>query len=559
MYVCSECGRRYPAPGFCTQDGGTLLDARGDELLGATVGSYRVSRKIGEGGMGTVYRAVHPAIGSQVAIKVLSKECSASPSLVERFFAEARAVNLIRHERIVSVSDMAALADGRPYIVMELLEGEPLSSLVARHGPLPLGSATRIFLELLDALAAAHDKGIVHRDLKPDNVFLTRSGHVKVVDFGIAKLRPDLGGVSDATRAGSLMGTPFYMAPEQAAGANVDPRADLYSAGVALFEVVTGQRPFMANTLYELLKAHVEQMPPRPISLRADIPAPIEDVLLTALQKDPNYRFQSARDFSQALRGAMQALLPESFVPVEALVQPGADAPARAATSPSQLQSGPSHPFPALTPMSDLSTLANTTGARAPEEKRGGRFGYAALITCGVVVLATLGSCVACFGMTLFHEEKTIEIALGNGEVAVIKPGKFDPAGFAPRAASAAQRQDGAAKFVGFKATGHFSNKEMDLTRSSTARVVYSYRTPTGCIQVDVSATGLSSRKTSECATQEVTLPRCSLERAREALQKAGSSGAWSDTTVEFAAGTDGQPEWSIVDDGQTFRAPDSC
>ncbi|GMV19376.1 MAG: hypothetical protein AMXMBFR56_76000 [Polyangiaceae bacterium] len=316
MFVCSECGRSFPTAGFCTEDGGTLADAAADPLLGQMVGSYRITRLLGKGGMGSVYKGVHPGIGSRVAIKFLSQECSQHPALVERFFAEAKAVNLIRHDNIVSVSDLAETADKRPYIVMELLDGLPLSAYMKRFGGLPLGSLCRVVMEVLDGLGAAHQQQIVHRDLKPDNVFVLESGRVKILDFGIAKLRPDQGGVSDATRTGSLLGTPQYMSPEQAMGQHVDQRADLYAAGVILFEGATGQRPFPAQTLYELLKAHVEQMPPAPSLLRPDIPPALETVLLHALQKDPAYRYQSAYDFKAAIEQCLPYLPPESFSPL---------------------------------------------------------------------------------------------------------------------------------------------------------------------------------------------------------------------------------------------------
>ncbi|MFO0564714.1 MAG: serine/threonine-protein kinase [Polyangiaceae bacterium] len=316
MFVCPECGRTFPGAGFCTEDGGTLAHSGGDPLLGQMVGSYRVSQLLGKGGMGSVYKGVHPSIGSRVAIKFLSQECAQHPALVERFFAEARAVNLIRHDNIVSVSDLASTPDGRPYIVMELLDGAPLSAFMKRYGGLPLGTLCRVLMDVLDGLDAAHAKGIVHRDLKPDNVFISPGGRVKILDFGIAKLRPDQGGVSDATRTGSLLGTPQYMSPEQAQGMHVDHRSDLYAAGVMLFEGATGQRPFPAQTLYELLKAHVEQMPPAPSLLRPEIPPALETVLLHALQKDPNYRYQSAQDFKAAIEQCLAYLGPETFVPL---------------------------------------------------------------------------------------------------------------------------------------------------------------------------------------------------------------------------------------------------
>jgi serine/threonine-protein kinase len=292
MHVCPDCGHSQPASGACPNDQ-TPLIARGDDvLLGTTVGVYRVAKLMGVGGMGRVYKGVHPQIGSRVAIKVLSRECADREDLVERFFSEARAVNLIRHESIVNVLDLATLPDGRPYIIMEYLDGAPLADLVGKLGPLPLGGLARLTAEVLDALAAAHAKGIVHRDLKPDNIYVTPAGRPKVLDFGIAKLRPELGG--SATQTGSLLGTPHYMSPEQALGKPVDLRTDVYAIGVILFECATGRRPFLGESLFDLLRKQVDEAPPSPRQFRPDMPPAMEQVILYALNKDPAQRFGSA-------------------------------------------------------------------------------------------------------------------------------------------------------------------------------------------------------------------------------------------------------------------------
>ncbi|MDX2087057.1 MAG: serine/threonine-protein kinase [Kofleriaceae bacterium] len=310
MFVCPECGAAQPAPGSCSTDGAQVRPVGDDALLGTTVGAYRVARLLGVGGMGRVYKGVHPNIGSRVAIKVLSRECSERRDLVERFFAEARAVNLIRHESIVNVLDLATLPDGRPYIIMEYLDGAPLSGVVEvarlRAQPLPLGGLARLAAEVLDALDAAHGKGIVHRDLKPDNVFVTPSGRAKVLDFGIAKLSDTP--LGSATRTGSLLGTPHYMSPEQASGRPVDHRTDIYAMGVILFECATGQKPFNAESLFDLLRKHIEAPPPSPRALRPDLPVPLEQVILTALAKAPEARFANAKAMSMALQQATQQL-----------------------------------------------------------------------------------------------------------------------------------------------------------------------------------------------------------------------------------------------------------
>jgi serine/threonine-protein kinase len=319
MFVCPECGASQGLAAACAADGTMMVAAGEDALLGQTVGVYRVARLLGIGGMGRVYKGVHPTIGSRVAIKVLSRECSDRRDLVERFFAEAKAVNLIRHESIVNVLDLATLPDGRPYIVMEYLDGSPLSSIIenaARAGVLlPLGGIARLVAEVLDALAAAHAKGIVHRDLKPDNIFVTPAGRAKVLDFGIAKLQPELGG--SATHTGSLLGTPHYMSPEQASGRPVDARADIYAVGVILFECATLHKPFTADSLFELLRKHVEAPPPPVRTLRRDMPAPMEHVIMAALAKAPEHRFASAEAMSVALQQATSSLTPDAWAPIQ--------------------------------------------------------------------------------------------------------------------------------------------------------------------------------------------------------------------------------------------------
>jgi serine/threonine protein kinase len=308
-------------------------------VIGTELGRYRITALVGEGGMGSVYLAVQPAIGSRVAIKVLSEQCARDAELLERFFAEAKAVNLIRHEHIVSVLDLATLPDGRPYIVMEYIEGQTLAAMV-RGKAAPLGGVMSVMGEVLSALAAAHAIGIVHRDLKPDNVLVTAEGHAKVLDFGIAKLAPGLHDASSRTKTGALLGTPAYMAPEQISGAgSVDARADIYAAGILLYEAVTGRVPFSGGSIFDVMRAQVEQTPAPPRSLRADLPEPIEAVILTALQKDPALRFQSAQAMAQALAHAAQALAQHQWIPLSSRGGPRISA------------SGGGQPTPQITPV----------------------------------------------------------------------------------------------------------------------------------------------------------------------------------------------------------------
>ena len=305
MFVCMRCGRLEERAGFCSADGEQLV-ARDDELQGIALGSYRITRLIGRGGMGQVYQGVHPAIGSRVAIKVLSHECLEHPEFVQRFFDEARAVNFIRHENIVNVLDLAHLPDGRPYIVMEHLDGQTLRGLLTGQQA-TFDAVVAVIEEVLAALEAAHAKGIVHRDLKPDNIFVTPAGHAKVLDFGIAKLRPELTGQRAATRTGAVFGTPQYMSPEQALGSTVDARTDLYSMGVVLYESITGRRPFEGSTMYALLQKHVTEVPTPPSAHRSGVPPSLDQVVMRALAKDVKARFSSAKEFRVALAQVMQS------------------------------------------------------------------------------------------------------------------------------------------------------------------------------------------------------------------------------------------------------------
>ena len=290
-----------------------------DPLLGACLGSFRLTRKLDQGGMGTVYLGEHVGIGSRVAIKVLHPRLASSPQVLRRFHTEARAVNLIGHENIVSVIDIQP-APPRPYLVMEYLEGEALAALMAR-GPVAPEIAIALLAQVCDALEATHAHGIVHRDLKPENLFLVRRGQgpafVKVLDFGIAKLLDAEERTTD-TAEGTLIGSADYMAPEQSRGEPVDGRADLYALGVIAYRLVTGRLPFEEKSLTALLLAHQTRPPPNPRAVCASVPPALASVILRALAKDPDDRFQSA----STLRGALHVARLEGLGPVGPVLTP---------------------------------------------------------------------------------------------------------------------------------------------------------------------------------------------------------------------------------------------
>ncbi|MEM9193232.1 MAG: serine/threonine-protein kinase [Myxococcota bacterium] len=276
-----------------------------DPHLGLVVeGKYEIVRKLGEGGMGAVYEARRRVIDRRVAIKTLHAHLASHEDVVRRFLNEARAVNEIGHENILEIYDFGQFEDGAPFLVMELLEGEDLSELVDRVGPLSLGRAARIVRQVCDALSATHRKNIVHRDLKPENVFLTqnraRPDFVKVLDFGVSKFRGQESHLR--TKTGVAVGTPYFMAPEQARGkSDLDHRADIYALGVLLYNVLTNDYPFVAESQPELLvKILVD--PPLPLDRRRpDLPVEVVELVHRMVEKEPDARPTTAAEVGEVL------------------------------------------------------------------------------------------------------------------------------------------------------------------------------------------------------------------------------------------------------------------
>jgi len=264
-------------------------------MIGRTVGNYVISAKVGQGGMGVVYRAEHPQISRAVAIKVLHPGADSNPELVHRFFNEARAATQIRNEHVVEVLDFGQLPEHTHYLVMEWLDGQTLGSLLLAETKLPVARASHVLRGIVRALKAAHAKGVVHRDLKPDNVFLVpRDGDddlVKVLDFGIAKLMAAGPSPNYQTQTGAIIGTPAYMSPEQCRGAKeIDARTDIYSLGVIGYQMLTGCLPFGAAAIGELLFKQLTERPPALAALEQSLPAPLCAIIAQALEKEPEAR-----------------------------------------------------------------------------------------------------------------------------------------------------------------------------------------------------------------------------------------------------------------------------
>ena len=343
-YWCPNCHQFYGDAGYCPFDGTrlsispeavsqsaraisahdgedavrALLQPEGqaiyERLVGQTLdGRYLIERKIGEGGMGVVYAARHLVIERPLAIKVLKREVARDQSTIKRFVQEAKAASRIGHPHIVDVTDFGTTPDGLTYSVMEYVDGSTLSSAIKLSAPFPLERALPIAAQIAQALSAAHAKGIVHRDLKPENIFLInrdgRRDFVKIVDFGIAKVTPIDGNAGDGprlTRAGAVFGTPEYMAPEQAAGrSDTDGRVDVYALGTILYEMLTGQVPHKAESMVRILAMQMLDpiIPPSQLRPELRIAPEVEAVVMRALAKKREQRYQTMDELLEAIRG----------------------------------------------------------------------------------------------------------------------------------------------------------------------------------------------------------------------------------------------------------------
>ena len=345
IHACPQCARKFEVAGFCPYDGTKLVEqveavsaadeaeaaidalrtgVGGDPLIGEMLdGRYEVLRKIGHGGMGVVYAAKHAVIERPLAIKVLKRAATRDPLTVQRFVQEAKAASRIGHPNIVDVTDFGATRDGLTYSVMEYIDGPTLSKTIKEQAPLPAERAVRIAAQIARALGAAHDKGIVHRDLKPENVFLIhrdgRPDFVKIVDFGIAKVQPIEGRTGDdrkLTVEGSVFGTPEYMPPEQASGrGNTDSRVDIYALGVILYEMLCGKTPLKGTSSTHTITLQLTERikPPSEAYPQLHVPLPLEAIVMRALEKKRDDRYQKMSEFQAAL---------EAFAPTAPNMEP---------------------------------------------------------------------------------------------------------------------------------------------------------------------------------------------------------------------------------------------
>jgi serine/threonine protein kinase len=304
--------------------GGSARGGQESSLVGKLLlDRYRIIARLGAGGMGVVYLAEHVTLKKRCAIKVLSDEFANKEDIVERFLQEARAASMIAHENVVEITDYGQTPSGSVFFVMEMLSGEDLADTIRSEGPLPWERVRPIMMQICRALSAAHDKGIIHRDMKPENCFRIERGgttdFIKVLDFGIAKVTNDEGESKGLTKTGMIFGTPEYMSPEQAQGMRVDHRADIYAAGIIMYELLTGKVPFTADTFMGVLTKHMFEVPVAPSSIVPSITPEVESVILKALQKEREHRFATMRDLLAAIEsvsngGAAVSLVNENIV-----------------------------------------------------------------------------------------------------------------------------------------------------------------------------------------------------------------------------------------------------
>jgi serine/threonine-protein kinase len=431
---CPTCGQQFEDNvKFCPDDASQLIvvgeDRMSDPFLGVVLGTkYRIEDKIGEGGMGKIYLARHVTLKKRYAVKMLNTEFSKNQEAVERFRREATTAGELDHPNIINITDIDYTEDGHAYIVMEFLEGRELRDDLMKSPVLPADRLVRIITQVCRALDAAHARGIVHRDLKPENIFLVdlpdQPDTVKLLDFGISKIKT--GGDTNLTQTGMVIGTPHYMAPEQAKGdRDIDHRADIFAIGAMLYEACTGQVPATGDTATAILMKILLEEPPPPRQLNPELPPEVEAVILRAMQKDREARFQSCNELAEALQAAtgigmsiMSGMSVPSFPTAHAQQPPGGGAPQGYGT--------------AQTPMS-WDGAPSTASTPSPVEKPRKKGGMGALIAIPLVLLLVLvvggGAVGAMFALGVFSGGSGGGEGEPVGEKASTSPAPDEPAG----------------------------------------------------------------------------------------------------------------------------------
>ncbi len=344
-------------------------------MVGTQIGNYRIQEKLGEGGMGVVYKGVDVNLDRVVAIKALNTELRGNSELEQRFRAEAKAQANLNHTNLATLYTLL-IEDGRPFMVMEFVEGETFEQMVQRRGPIPAEEAIPLFRQALLGIGHAHRMGIVHRDIKPSNLMLNKQGIVKVMDFGIAKVL----GARGMTRTGTQMGTAFYMSPEQVLNRNVDIRSDIYSLGVTLYEMLTANVPFSGDSDYQIMSDHVNTPPPMLTKFYPYVPAGVQNAVLKSIEKSQDARFQSVEEFGAALER------PADFGVVPAGVPAAAPAAPPRATV---VDTAPRYTAPVVPPAAAAGTLPGVAPA-VSQASGSSRSGSRDFMVIGGAVLAVL-------------------------------------------------------------------------------------------------------------------------------------------------------------------------